>query len=188
MIFTESGRVVIDTGCWGDVMPDSVIVKICSVCLIAVAGCSKPAAENGTVTQANDAAAAVERAQPDAAAVNAAATAGVATNASAPVAASAPAMKAALKAAGATYQASGSEPFWGLTIAAGTMTYDAADGPKVSEPLPPKTPAAGGYRYDGKRLKVAVVHKPCEAMSGEHTNPDTVTVTVDGKSVEGCGE
>jgi uncharacterized membrane protein len=85
-----------------------------------------------------------------------------------------------------TFSASGSEPGWALTIGGGTMAYTSQNGPNVTEPTPAQQPIPNGYRYQGARLTVEVVHTTCVAASGER-DPDTVTVTVDGEKLTGCG-
>ena len=47
-------------------------------------------------------------------------------------------------------RASGTEPFWDLTIGGGQMTYTATEGPAIIEPLPAQTRVANGYRYQGR--------------------------------------
>lgn len=154
-------------------MRNSVIMKTGSACLLvlAAAACGGPADNNSA---GNDAAAiaANETAPPpdNVATGNEAAPAG---NAAEP--------------APETYRASGSEPFWALTIGGGRMVYDAADGPDVTVATPAQQPTRAGYRYVTPEMTVAVnTFQRCDAASGEEYH-DTVRVTIGAGTVTGCG-
>ena len=67
------------------------------------------------------------------------------------------------------YRASGTEPFWSLTIGARTMRFEAPGRPTVSVPTP------------------RVIHRQCSDGMSDRVYPDTVTVTVDGRTFKGCG-
>ncbi len=93
----------------------------------------------------------------------------------------------AANAQGVPYRAAGTEPFWSLTIDAGTMRFEALDRPAFSVPTPPVINGFAGDIYRTRRINVNVVHARCSnGMSGA-TFPDTVTVTVDGRAYKGCG-
>lgn len=84
------------------------------------------------------------------------------------------------------YRASGSEPFWSLEIAAGRMTYR-GDGREISVPAPALRPTADdGIRYVTRRLVVEIRMEPCEDEAAR-VYEDSVRVTADGVTVEGCG-
>jgi len=94
---------------------------------------------------------------------------------------------------GIDFRALGQEPGWYLEIdAEDRMTLVHAYGEKrASVPTPP--PARDGetirYRADTEaaRLDVTIVHRTCfDSMSGARF-PHTVTVTVDGRELHGCG-
>jgi len=87
----------------------------------------------------------------------------------------------------ATYRALGTEPFWSMTIADGRMTYAAADGLGFSVPAPARRPDQNGYRYETRRLTLAITHRQCSDGMSDRTYPDTVTAIVDGRSLRGCG-
>jgi uncharacterized membrane protein len=157
-------------------------MKAGSVCLmvLAAAACAgssegnNAANETGAATNeavntvANEAANAVENdaeANTPAPAANAAASAGPATR----------------------YEASGSEPFWSLTIARGQLAYDPADGPHIRIATPPRQPIPNGYRYVAPEITVEVVHTRCQA-DNEQYYADTVRVHVGDVNGEGCGE
>jgi len=146
-------------------------MKTCSACLIvlAAAACGGPAANN---LAGNETA--------PAAANDVAAPAGNAANEAAPAA-------NAAAAAQAPYQASGSEPFWSLTIGGGQLVYDPADGPDIRIATPPRQPIANGYRYVAPEITVEVVHTRCQAEN-EQFYADTVRVHVGDVNGEGCGE
>lgn len=112
-----------------------------------------------------------------------------AANAAAPAPAAgagAPATGAVVPTPPSSYFASGSDPLWALTISLGHMSYAPQGGQIVTEPLPAPTAIANGYRYQGSRLTADIVHAQCVNLTIAH--PDTVRVTVDGRTVQGCGE
>jgi uncharacterized membrane protein len=158
---------------------------------LAVAACSQPGEPNksaeGDGNAANVAAAPAE-------AGNAARNIAVSAPAPANEAAPAPANQAApaptdesYPVAAQSYEASGSEPFWTLTIAKGRIAYRSANGPNVTEALQSQENLADGYRYGGKRVSVVTHHGRCHGANDEMFFSDTVKVTVDGQTVSGCG-
>lgn len=151
-------------------MRNRVTMKKWTACLIAAAAASCTS-QNGDGNAGNEAKAGSANAAAPAPNANAAAPA---TNV------------AAGGTASASYQASGTEPFWALTIGGGQMTYTPMDGAPVSESLPAQTPIANGYRYQGAQMTVEIVHTACDDVA-EINYPDTVKVIVGGQTVEGCG-
>jgi heat shock protein HslJ len=89
----------------------------------------------------------------------------------------------------APYRAIGTEPFWDLTIdRGGVMTFiDRGDGVAVTEPTPPVRIGFAGETFNGRRLKVNIVHAPCSDGMSDRSYPDTVNVSVDGRPYRGCG-
>jgi len=87
----------------------------------------------------------------------------------------------------ADYGAAGSEPFWGLEIAAGRLTFD-NDGQVVivRAPRPVATGNGGRRRYHAPGIRILLKREDCE-MEDERTYADTVTVNVGGRTFEGCG-
>lgn len=140
-------------------MRNLVTLKSCSVCLLVLgaAACRDPAANNAAGNETN----VVSTNEVVPAPVNIAEAAGF-------------------------YQAFDTEPCWWLTISRGRMRYRPQEGPRVSEPLPARTPIANGYRYVGTRMTVQVVHMSCYE-AGEGSYPDAVDVTVGGRTYRGCG-
>ena len=143
-------------------------IMVCTL-LTLVPACSGAASDNGAGNQAN------------AVVVNAAVPAPAAANAVDSEAATNTATTAA------PYHANGTEPFWALTIAGGQMTYQPMEGQAVTEPLPEQTPIANGYRYAGDRLIVEIVSTACNNGMSDETFADTVRVSVNGETRNGCG-
>lgn len=86
-----------------------------------------------------------------------------------------------------SYSASGTEPFWSLTIGGGRMVYDSADGPDVTVPTPQQQPTRAGYRYVTPEMTVAVnTFQRCDAANGAEYH-DTVRITIGAATVTGCG-
>jgi uncharacterized membrane protein len=85
------------------------------------------------------------------------------------------------------YSASGSEPFWGLEIADGRLTFD-NDGQVVivRAPRPFVTGNGGMRRYNAPGISVLLKREDCDD-EGEQTHSDTATVVVAGRTFEGCG-
>jgi uncharacterized membrane protein len=148
-----------------------VMLKKWPIVLIAAAAaaCTGKAGNNVSANQANGAAA------------NSAASAGSANSSAASNSAN------SSSAASAPYDARGTEPFWGLAIGGGQMTYTPADGAPISEALPAQVPIANGYSYTGTQLKVVVTHTACSDGMSELSYADTVVVTVGGATRNGCG-
>jgi len=157
-------------------MRNPIAMKRWPICLLAAAtaACSYATAENN-VAASNEVAVSNEVA-PDAG------------NEAAPSAESNAAWPADPDNAAVTFRASGTEPFWSLTMSSQQMVYDAADGPDVTVATPPVQQTRAGPRYETPELKVVintVTH--CEGASGqEHGN--TVRVIIGGRTVTGCGE
>ena len=86
-----------------------------------------------------------------------------------------------------TYRATGTEPFWSVTIANGRMTYEAADGPTLTLPRPEPRTSFNGHRYETSRLTIDVTHAECSDGMSDRRYPDRVMVMVDGKTLHGCG-
>ncbi len=87
----------------------------------------------------------------------------------------------------AAYRASGTEPFWSLTVTDAQMVYDSADGPDVTVATPPQQPTRAGYRYVTPEMTVVVnTFQRCDAASGQEYH-DTVRVTIGADTVTGCG-
>ena len=88
----------------------------------------------------------------------------------------------------AAYMAIGTEPGWTLEITPERLTYAGDYGEtKIAVPNPGATPAANGEAYAAGRLSVAIEHRACSDGMSDRRYADTVRVTADGKSVQGCG-
>ena len=85
------------------------------------------------------------------------------------------------------YRAIGTEPFWDLTIGPHMTFTDRGNNVSVAEPTPPAQNGVAGEMYNGRRLRVNIVHARCSDGMSDRTYPDTVQVTVDGRRYNGCG-
>ncbi len=97
---------------------------------------------------------------------------------------------AALPAAAQTqaeYRASGTEPFWSLTIGARTMRFEAPGRQPVSVTTPKVIHGFAGEMWQTRRINVNTNHIKCSDGMSDRSWSDTVTVTVDGRTYKGCG-
>jgi heat shock protein HslJ len=85
------------------------------------------------------------------------------------------------------YRALGNEPFWSLEIAHGRIAYDPANGRRFSVAAPPPRMTSNGYRYETPRLAVEVTRAECSDGMSDRRYADTVTVTIGGETLRGCG-
>jgi uncharacterized membrane protein len=163
-------------------MRDLSTMKKCSVgiLVLAAAACSYSAGNNIAANDAN--AASANEAAPVAEENGAAGTSNAATpadNAATSAAAPAP--------AAAPYRASGTEPFWSLTLTDAQMVYDSADGADVTVATPAPQSTRAGPMYVTPQMTVRINQfQRCTEASGEEVH-DTVTVTIGTQSVTGCG-
>ena len=88
---------------------------------------------------------------------------------------------------GGVYRATGTEPFWGLTIDERQMVFTLSGSQPVAQPTPRVIIGFAGEIYQTPRLNVNIVHKQCSDGMSDRTYPDTVQVTVDGQRFNGCG-
>jgi len=88
---------------------------------------------------------------------------------------------------GGVYKATGTEPFWGLTIDPQQMVFTLAGGQPVAQPTPHVIVGFAGEIYQTPRLNVNIVHAQCSDGMSDRTYPDKVQVTVDGHQFNGCG-
>ncbi|PQM26152.1 META domain-containing protein [Sphingopyxis lindanitolerans] len=88
----------------------------------------------------------------------------------------------------AAYMAVGTEPGWTLEITPERLSYAGDYGEtKIAVPNPGATSAANGQTYATGRLSVAIEHRACSDGMSDRRYADTVRVTADGKTVQGCG-
>lgn len=85
------------------------------------------------------------------------------------------------------YRAIGTEPFWDLTIGDRMTFTDRGNNLTVSEVTPPRRNGVAGEMYQGRRLRVNVVHSRCSDGMSDRAYPDTVQAYVDGRLYKGCG-
>ena len=85
------------------------------------------------------------------------------------------------------YRASGTEPFWDLTIGRDMTFTDRGTGLTVVQPTPQAVSGAAGQTYRTQRLEVTITRRPCSDGMSDRTYPDTVQVYVDSRLYRGCG-
>ena len=162
-------------------------IFICWTAAAAVAACSGPAGNNGA--DANAAAGnGANAATANAAAPNMAAPAAHRWNDSEPSDGAAtfePIPTGPEPNRTANYRASGTEPFWSLTIANGEMRYE-RPGNIVAADTPALSPLRNGFDFRTPLLTARFTNRPCTEASGQIVRY-TVRVTVEGRTVTGCG-
>jgi heat shock protein HslJ len=87
----------------------------------------------------------------------------------------------------APYRALGTEPFWSVTIGGGRIIYDDAERRRVAVRAPTPRRSFNGRRYVTRRLIVDITRQQCSDGMSDRIFADTVRVTVDGRSLQGCG-
>lgn len=98
-----------------------------------------------------------------------------------------PATPPAPPAAASDYRASGTEPFWTVAIEGDQLTYRPLEGPMISARVPVAEVTTGGRRYKTPRITLDIAHVRCSDGMSDRSYPDTVTATVDGRKLRGCG-
>lgn len=88
---------------------------------------------------------------------------------------------------GGGYRATGTEPFWGMTIDGQQIAFTLSGSPPVVQPTPKVIVGFAGEIYQTPRINVNIVHGQCSDGMSDRTYPDKVQVTVDGHRFEGCG-
>lgn len=89
---------------------------------------------------------------------------------------------------GGTYAASGTEPFWSLTVDDRQMVFtDRNSNAQVVQPTPSAIVGVAGEIYQTPRINLNIVHAPCSNGMSDRSYPDRVQVTVDGRRFTGCG-
>jgi len=90
------------------------------------------------------------------------------------------------------YRARGNEPGWALELGSSDVNFTWNTGQdRMTAPLPKAQKTSTGRRYrvrgEDKSLVVDIAGAACRDTMSGMTYPDTVTVTIDGKRLEGCG-
>lgn len=88
---------------------------------------------------------------------------------------------------GAGYEAHGTEPFWGLVIADGAMTFSHPDSPDIWVKSYDARPSFNGWRYTSAKISADITFTPCSDGMSDFTYKDSVTVKVNGFEYKGCG-
>ena len=85
------------------------------------------------------------------------------------------------------YRASGTEPFWSLTMTDAQMVYDSADGPDVTVATPEPRSTRTGPIYETPEMTVWINQvQRCPDTEGP-ARQDVVRVTIGAQEVTGCG-
>jgi heat shock protein HslJ len=85
------------------------------------------------------------------------------------------------------YRALGTEPFWSLSIDGGTIRYQPAEGRVVRVTKPRPIIGFNGERYEARGMTVDITHVECSDGMSDRTYHDTVTVSLGGRTLRGCG-
>ncbi|MFZ5746250.1 MAG: META domain-containing protein [Pseudomonadota bacterium] len=85
------------------------------------------------------------------------------------------------------YRATGTEPFWSLTMNGKTIVFERPGERPVTLPMPRREAGFNGERYQSARILVDVTHLPCNDGMSDRLYPDTVVVRIDGTGYRGCG-
>ena len=89
---------------------------------------------------------------------------------------------------GGVYSASGTEPFWSLTVDSQQMVFtDRNTNAQVVERTPSAISGVAGENYQTPRIRLNIVHSPCNNGMSDRSYPDKVQVDVDGRRFNGCG-
>lgn len=88
---------------------------------------------------------------------------------------------------GQTYRAVGTEPFWSVTMDSRTIRYQPMEGRVVSVAKPRPITGFNGERYVTRNLTLDITHVECSDGMSDRTYRDTVTLTVNGRRLRGCG-
>ncbi|KQU55610.1 hypothetical protein ASG67_05535 [Sphingomonas sp. Leaf339] len=85
------------------------------------------------------------------------------------------------------YRASGTEPFWSVTIDDRHIRLKQVTVRSISVAVPKARSIMNGRRYVTRAMTVAIVRKPCSDGMSDRLYPDTVTVDVGRRRLQGCG-
>lgn len=85
------------------------------------------------------------------------------------------------------FRATGTEPFWSLTIARGRMRLSEAGRPDAVIATPPLRRTREGRRYAGRTVVVDIVRAACSDGMSDRRYPERVTVRWRGRVLKGCG-
>lgn len=85
------------------------------------------------------------------------------------------------------YRALGTEPFWSLTIDGSRIRYQPANGRTVTVAKPRPIIGFNGERYEARGMTVDITHVECSDGMSDRSYHDTVTLTLRGRTLRGCG-
>lgn len=85
------------------------------------------------------------------------------------------------------YKASGTEPFWSLTIDAREIAFRPMEGRPIRVAKPRPIVGINGELYRTKAMTVDITHVRCSDGMSDRTFADTVKVTIGRRTLSGCG-
>lgn len=87
--------------------------------------------------------------------------------------------------------ATGTEPFWSVTVTPATLTYKTPENPQGTEVPARRNPGNNGLGVsavlDGRQLDMAIALAPCSDGMSDRTYPFTVTLVIGDEMRTGCG-
>lgn len=92
-----------------------------------------------------------------------------------------------LAASPADYRALGTEPFWSLTIGRTVMRLEEPGRPTRTYRTPPARRIPNGVRRASGPIVVTIVRRACSDGMSDRTFPETVTVRIGARVLNGCG-
>ncbi|MFT8418140.1 MAG: META domain-containing protein [Acetobacter sp.] len=85
------------------------------------------------------------------------------------------------------YEARGNEPFWNLSMAAGTLALSTPDGPRLTRTISQAYTRGNTRHYEAPDLAVVLTPTPCQdSMSGQMFT-QKVRITTTTRTLNGCG-
>lgn len=85
------------------------------------------------------------------------------------------------------YRASGTEPFWSLSIDSARITYRQVGGPALTVAKPRPIVGINGELYRSRGITVDITHVWCSDGMSDRVFADTVKLTVGRRQLSGCG-
>lgn len=86
-----------------------------------------------------------------------------------------------------TYRATGTEPFWRLTMDAQTITLEEPGQRPIKVPRPPAQPSFHGERFVTRGMNVDLTRAHCSDGMSDQVYRDMVMVQVGQRTLRGCG-
>lgn len=86
-----------------------------------------------------------------------------------------------------SYRAMGTEPFWNLTVTGQQVRFEEPGAAPLTLALPPVLTTINGRRYEGRDILIDITRQPCSDGMSDRTYPERVMLTVQGRTLNGCG-